>query len=67
MEELYNIYDNSVAIQKEVIAATREKLRTAKSLHNISETKRLESLLQVLYDEKAELEEKRRQIKEYLS
>ncbi|MBR5827244.1 MAG: hypothetical protein IKY78_09205 [Clostridia bacterium] len=67
MEELYKVYNDSVAVQISVIAATREKLKKAKNAHNISETKRLESLLKVLYDEKAELEEKRRLIKEYLS
>ena len=67
MEELYMVYDDSVTVQISVIAATREKLKKAKNAHNISETKRLESLLKVLYDEKAELEEKRRLIKEYLS
>ena len=67
MEELYKVYDDSVAVQISVIAATREKLKKAKNAHNISETKRLEALLKVLYDEKSELEEKRRLIKEYLS
>ena len=67
MEELYKVYDYSVTVQISVIASTREKLKKAKNAHNISETKRLESLLKVLYDEKAELEEKRRLIKEYLS
>lgn len=67
MEELYKVYDDSVTVQISVIAATREKLKKAKNAQNISETKRLESLLKVLYDEKAELEEKRRLIKEYLS
>ena len=67
MEELYKTYNDSVTIQISVIAATREKLKKAKNSHNISEIKRLEALLKVLYDEKAELEEKRRLIKEYLS
>ena len=67
MEELYKVYNDSVAVQISVIAATREKLKKAKNAHNISEMKRLESLLKVLYDEKAELEEKRRLIKKYLS
>ena len=67
MEELYKTYNDSVTIQILVIAATREKLKKAKNSHNISEIKRLEALLKVLYDEKAELEEKRRLIKEYLS
>jgi hypothetical protein len=67
MEELYKVYDNSIAVQISVIAATRERLKKAKDAHNISETKRLESLLRVLYDAKSELEEKRRLIKEYLS
>ena len=60
MEELYKTYNDSVTIQILVIAATREKLKKAKNSHNISEIKRLEALLKVLYDEKAELEEKRR-------
>ena len=67
MEELYKVYDNSVSIQTAVINSTREKLNIAKKAHNISEIKRLEGLLRLLYDEKAELEEKRRQIKAYLS
>lgn len=67
MEELFNVYNNSVAVQIKVIAATRERLKLARKVHNISEAKRLETLLKVLYDEKTELEEKRRQIKEYLT
>jgi len=36
MEELYKTYDNSVTVQKQVIAAANLKLRKAREAHNIS-------------------------------
>jgi len=67
MEELYKTYDNSVTVQKQVIAAANLKLRKAREAHNISEIKRLNTLLRVLYEEKWELEEKMRQLKSYIT
>ena len=67
MEELYRTYDYSVTHQKKIIEATRLKLKKATEAHNISEIKRLNALLKVLYEEKWELEEKRKQLEKYLS
>lgn len=67
MEELYKIYDDSVTIQKKAIQAANSRLKAAKQTNNISEIKRLSSLLMLLYQEKWELEEKRREIKKYLT
>lgn len=67
MEELYKIYEDSVTVQEQVINATNKKLKKARDAHNISEIKRLNTLLRVLYEEKWELEEKRRQLKSYIT
>ncbi len=67
MKELYKIYADSVTVQKKVIDETTLKLLQAKNAHNISEIKRLNTLLRLLYEEKWELEEKKRQLKSYIT
>lgn len=60
-------YDRSVAVQKQVIESNRKKLMQARRKGNYTEIKRLTTLLQVLYDEKSELEEKANRLRNYYS
>ncbi len=67
LADLAKEYDHSVAIQKEVIEINRQKLKRARIKGNYNEVKRLTTLLQVLYDEKSELEEKANRLRDYYS
>lgn len=67
LEELAKEYEQSVAVQKKVIESNRKKLLYARRKGNFSEVKRLTTLLQVLYDEKVELEEKANTLRNYYS
>lgn len=65
--ELYEEYENSIVIQKDVIGRYRKKLNSARRSCNFKEVKRLNSLLLILYDEKSELEERANSLKSYIS
>ncbi len=65
LEDLGRQYESCISVQNEVIEKNRERLKIASKKGSFNETKRLHSLLRVLYDEKWELEEKLRGIKEY--
>lgn len=67
LQELANEYEKSIEVQKNVIKSAREKLNNARKTGNFREIKRLNTLLQVLYDEKGELEEKAYRLKRYYS
>ncbi len=67
LEELAKEYEQSVAVQKKVIESNRKKLLQARRKGNFTEVKRLTTLLQVLYDEKIELEEKANTLRNYYS
>ncbi len=63
--ELWDTYEDCIAVQKQVIACNRQKLMKAEKELNFSEIRRLRYLLNILYDEKSELEERCRELKEY--
>lgn len=68
MGNIYDLratYENCIDVQKRVIAANREKLNAAEKELDFAEIRRLRYVLNVLYDEKCELEEKFSQLKEY--
>lgn len=65
--ELYNDYLSSLRVQKSVIARYRLLLAGAAGNSDMEEVRRLNSILNVLYQEKTELEESAAQIKSYLS
>lgn len=67
LQELGNEYEKSIEVQKKVIKSTREKLNEARRTANFREIKRLNTLLQILYDEKSELEENAHKLKKYYS
>ena len=66
-ENMYGEYENAINIQKEVIDKRRAELNNARKKGNFKEVKRLNSLLVVLYQEKSELEERARGLREYIS
>lgn len=66
-EELYDEYKHSIAVQKDVIFSYRQRLLLAVKKPNLSEIKRLNGILYVLYEEKSELEERAAEIGKYIS
>ena len=56
IKELKITYEESIFVQKEVIAKNREKLKRAEKNNDFAEMRRLRYLLNILYDEKCELE-----------
>ena len=67
LQELANEYEKSIEVQKNVIKSAREKLQNARKSGDFREIKRLNTILQVLYDEKYELEEKAHKLRNYYS
>lgn len=65
IRELRDTYEECIAVQKKVIAGNRQKLLRAEKELNFGEIRRLRYLLNILYDEKSELEERCRELKEY--
>lgn len=63
--DLKEIYENCITVQKQVIANNRKKLNKAEKELDFAEMRRLRYLLNILYDEKSELEERCRELKEY--
>lgn len=56
IKELKNTYDNCISVQNDVISKNREKLGKAEKQHDYEEMRRLRHVLNILYDEKTELE-----------
>lgn len=63
--ELKETYENCIEVQSHVISQTRKKLTQAEKELNFSEIRRLRYILNILYDEKCELEERCRELREY--
>ncbi len=63
--ELKETYENCIKVQSQVIAETRKKLLAAEKELNFSEVRRLRYILNILYDEKCELEERCKELREY--
>lgn len=66
-EELYGEYENAISIQNNAIANNNKKLVNARKENDFKEVKRLHSLLVVLYEERSELIERAKGLKEYIS
>ncbi len=67
LSELSRTYENSLAVQQEIIERTRRKLKKARDEMNFKEVQRLNSLLKMLYDEKSDLEISSHELKKYLN
>ncbi len=65
-DELYSEYQKSIEVQKGIIGRYRIELSRAIKKSNMSEVKRLNSVLCVLYEEKSELEERAAEIGKYI-
>ena len=65
LQELGKEYDESIKIQSAVIEKYRIKLNEARKNYNLREISRLNRLLKILYDEKSELEERAKGLKDY--
>lgn len=66
MEQLYKIYEHSLNVQTEALDCARLRLKDAVAHGKRGEIQHLKSLVRVLYEEKWELEEKKREIGKYL-
>lgn len=56
IKELKETYDNCIEVQKNVISINRAKLNKAEKRRDYEEMRRLRHVLNILYDEKTELE-----------
>ena len=65
-DELYAEYQKAIEVQKTVIGRYRRELLEAIKKTDMSEVKRLNSILCVLYEEKSELEEHAAEIGKYI-
>lgn len=65
LQELGKEYDESIKIQSAVIEKYRIKLNEARKNYNLREISRLNRLLKILYDEKSELEERAKGLRDY--
>lgn len=66
-EVMYGEYENAIDIQKNIINKRKEDLKKAREKGNFKEVKRLNSLIVLLYQEKSELEERAKGLREYIS
>ncbi len=67
LKDLCAEYENSISVQREIIAKNRQKLKTAMAKRNRGEVERLNRLLRTLYEEKLELELAANEMKKYYS
>ena len=67
MEQLYKTYEHSLTVQGEALESARARLKNAIAHGKRSEIQHLKSLVRVLYEEKWELEERKREIGSYLA
>lgn len=65
LQELGKEYDESIKIQSAVIEKYRIRLNEARKNYNLREISRLNRLLKILYDEKSELEERAKGLRDY--
>lgn len=65
LQELGKEYDESIKIQSAVIEKYRVRLNEARKSYNLREISRLNRLLKILYDEKSELEERAKGLRDY--
>lgn len=65
MAELKITYDNCIKVQSDVISRKRIKLNKAEKSRDYEEARRLRGILNILYDEKNELESLARSLEEY--
>lgn len=56
LKELKATYDNCIEVQNDVIQKSRTRLHKAEKCRDYEEMRRLRHALNILYDEKAELE-----------
>ena len=56
IKELKATYDNCIRVQNDVISINRKKLGKAEKNRDYEEMRRLRHVLNILYDEKTELE-----------
>ena len=66
LTQLSSTYEECIRIQQRIIDSNRTKLKEAHKKYNMKEVQRLNSLLKVLYDEKAELENAVNEMTKYL-
>ena len=66
-EKMYGEYENAITVQESIIKRKREELKRARDTYNFKEVKRLNALLLLLCQEKSELEERARGLREYIS
>lgn len=66
-EEIFMQYTNALELHKKVIEKKRKQLNQARRKADYAEVKRLNSLLNLLYQEKCELEESTNGLKKYLN
>lgn len=67
MEQLYKTYEHSLNVQADALENARLRLKEALSHGKGKEIQHLKDLVRLLYEEKWELEEKMREIENYLS
>ena len=65
IKKLKRTYEESIFVQKDVIAKNRERLNHAEKNNDFAEMRRLRHLLNILYDEKCELEYLYKSLNEY--
>lgn len=65
-EKMYGEYQSAISLQEQIIKKRRDELNNARKNGNYKEIKKLNTLLLVLYQEKSELEERARGLREYI-
>lgn len=66
-DKMYGEYEQAISVQENIIKKRREELKLARESYNFKEVKRLNALLLLLCQEKSELEESARGLREYIS
>ena len=66
MSDLYLQYEDCLRVQKGVIERNRRRLRRAMDRSDMTEVQRLNNVLRVLYEERSELEERAKGLRDYL-
>lgn len=66
MGDLYLQYEHCLRVQRGVIERNRRRLRRAMDRSDRTEVQRLNNVLRILYEERSELEERTKELKDYL-
>ncbi len=66
INELYEQYEKSIALQSDIIAACRRDLDRAKSAHKNKQAAEISRYLRILYDEKNELMLNAHELRKYI-